>query len=384
MSKKTKKLLLFLGLALLLALPFAGQAAINKASENVYLPSGEVHQGNYYAGGNAVEIAGTVNGDVFVVGNSITISGTVNGDVFAAASNIRVSGDVDGSVRVAASNVSFDGKVSRNIMGAGSNLVISETAEVGKHVTLAGAVVDVRGKVGGNLEIAGNTATIANEVGGDTYIKIDGKLTLLPQASLKGNLDYHAMKKISLEERELVQGETVYHPFVKKPKRGAILGFIAVGYFFGKLVQLFGMFIVALVIIYLGRKKVLEIANLMIKRPGAQIGRGVVWFFLTPLVCILLLVTLIGIPLALITAVLYVVMLYLSKVFASIALGVLLAKGFGWEKASLVMKMIIGVIAFVILKSLPIIGWLICLVAIWWGFGAIIEMKKKAWKEMKE
>ncbi|MBU1131018.1 polymer-forming cytoskeletal protein [Patescibacteria group bacterium] len=384
MTKKTNRLILIFGLALLLVLPLAVQAGVKKAGENVYLPSSEVHEGNFYAGGNAVEIAGTVNGDVFAAGNSITISGTVNGDVFAAGSNIRVSGDVDGSVRAAGSNVSFDGKVSRNIMAGGSTLIISETAEVGRHVTLAGAVVDVRGKVGGNLEIAGNTANIATEVGGDTYVKIDGQLKLLPQASLQGDLNYKAMEEISAEETELVAGETVYNALIKKPKKAAILGFIAVGYFFGKLVQLFSLFIVGLVIIYLGGKKIKEMTNLMIEKPGAQIGRGAVWFFLTPIACVILLITVIGIPLALIIGVSYAVVLYLSKVFAAIALGILLAKGFGWEKFSLILKMVIGVIAFVIIKSIPIVGWLICLVAIWWGLGAIVEMKKRAWKEMKE
>ena len=144
------------------------------------------------------------------------------------------------------------------------------------------------------------------------------------------------------------------------------------------------MFVVGLVLIYLTRKKLLETSSLMLKKPGSQIGRGLAWFFLTPLVCILLLVTIIGIPLSFLTIAIYAVMLYISKVFAAIALGVWLAKSFGWKKASLIWKMILGVLALVILQSIPFIGWLVCLVAIWWGLGAIIEMKKKVLKEMNE
>jgi len=370
---------------MLLVLPLAGHATAKKASQNVYLAFGEIHEGNYYAAGNAIEIAGTVNGDVFVAGNSVTISGTINGDVFAGASNIIISGDVDGSVRVAGSNVSIDGKISRNLMSAGSNLVISEKAEVGRHVSLAGAFVDVRGKIGGNLEVGGDTLNIAGEIGGNAYLRLeDGeRVTLLPQAHLKGNLDYTARNELVVKEGAQIDGRINYQPFVAKPRRGEILGFMAVGYFFSKLVQVFGMFVVALLLISLMRKKVLEVADLMVKKPLAQIGQGVIWFFLTPIACVILLVTIIGIPLALIVGALYAVMLYFGNVFASIALGLLLAKGLGWKKASLIASMIIGVIAFMILKGLPFVGWLIGLVAIWWGIGALIEIKKRAWKEMR-
>ncbi len=383
--KKTNRIILFVGLALFLTLPLFGHAAVKKASENVYLASGEVHEGNYYAAGNAIEIAGIVNGDVFVAGNTVTISGIVNGDVFAGASNIIISGEIDGSVRVAGSNVSIDAKISRNLMSAGSNLVISEKAEVGRHASLAGAVIDVRGMIGGNLEAAGDTLNIAGEIGGDTnlYFEDGERVTLLPKAHLKGDLDYTARNDLIIKEGAQIDGQTNYHPFVQKPDKEQFLGFIAVGFFFYKLVQIFGMFIVALLVISLFRKKVLEVTDLMIKKPFVQMGRGIVWFFLTPIACIILLITLIGIPLSLIVGVLYAVMLYFAKVFAGIALGLILTRALGWKKASLIVSMIFGVLALVILDCLPIVGWLICLVAIWWGMGALIEVKKKAWKEMK-
>ena len=385
MKKKTNYLFLILGLALLLAIPFAGQAAIKKAHDNIYLPTGEVHQGNYYAVGNVIELAGTINGDVFVAGNSITVTGAVNGDIFAAGPSIRVSGQIDGSIRTVGTNISIENKVSRNVMAGGSNIVFTEQAEVGKHLTLAGAVVDVRAKVGGNLEGIGNNIKIANEISGNTNLKLDetGKITLLPQAHLMGNLDYTASDELILEEGAVIEGEINYNPFTKKIPSKKILGLIAAGYFFSKVIQLFGLMVVGLVIISLVRKKVLEISNLMIKKPLNQIGRGLVWFILTPIAAVVLLVTVIGIPLALILTASYVIVLYFCKVFASITLGVMLTKAFGWRKVNLMVSMILGVIVFVIISDLPLVGWLICLVAIWWALGAFVEMKKNAIKEMR-
>jgi len=383
--KITNRIILCLGLAMLLVLPLFVHATVKKANENVYLAIDEVYEGNYYVAGNAIEISGTVNGDVFVAGNTVRISGTVNGDVFAGASNIIINGEIDGSVRVAGSNVSIDGKVSRNLMAAGSSLVVNEKAEIGKHVSLAGAFIDVRGKVGGNLEVAGDTLNIAGQIGGKTklHFKEGERVVLLPQAHLMGDLDYTAENEVVIKEGAQIDGQTNFYPFVSKPRQAEILGFMTAGYLFVKLVQIFGLFVVALLLISLLKKKVLEVTDLMIKKPWSQIGRGAAWFFLTPIACIVLLITVIGIPLAGIVSLLYVVMLYFSKVFASIALGLLLTKSLGWGKVSLMVSMIIGVIVFSVIKGIPILGWLICLVAIWWGLGALIEVKKKVWKEMR-
>lgn len=378
---KLKILLPLLALALLV--PLAGQATAKKTSQNVYLAPDVIHQGNYYVAGNAVEIAGIVNGDVFAVGNSITISGKINGDVFSAASNIRISGQIDGSVRVAASNVMIEGKISRNVMAAGSNVVITESAEVGRNVMLAGAVVDARGKIGGNLEAAGNVVTVANEVGGNGYVRLDeeGKLNFIGNGKIKGDLDYTAKETMVFADGKVL-GQVTYKPLTfKKPHRGEVLGFLTFGYLLVKLIKLFGLLVVGLVFISLARKKVLAITELMAKSPVKQIGQGVIWFFLTPIAGIILLFTVIGIPLALILFAGYAMMLYLGKVFAGITLGLLLVKAFKWDKVSLLVSMIIGVLALTVVVTIPFIGWLAGLVAIWWSWGAIIQIKKESLKE---
>jgi len=40
--------------------------------------------------------------------------------------------------------------------------------------------------------------------------------------------------------------------------------------------------------------------------------------------------------------------------------------------------MIVGILTLVIIKSIPFFGWLICLAAIWWAWGAMIKIKKES------
>ncbi len=400
--KKIKKLSLILGLVLLLVIPFIVQATVKEANENVYLAQAVVHDGNYYATGNIIEIAGTINGDVFAAGNSVSISGTINGDVFAAGSSVSISGKVDGSVfsvasnilingeilgnvRVAGSNIIIENKVGRNVMAAGSNVSLTSQAEVAGHLSLAGAVLDVRSKTGGNFEAVGESITLAGDIGGKTKLNLDktGQVVFLSSAHLMGNFEYTASKEITVSSEVTIDGETIFNQFYPREQKKRVLGIITAGYFFFKLIQLFGLLIVGLVIISLAKKKVLETADLMLKEPAKQIGQGLVWFIVTPVVIILLLITVIGIPLAFLLSLTYIILIYLSKVFAGLAIGLMLTKAFGWQKMSLIGSLILGIIIFVILKSIPIIGWLFSLVAIWWGLGALIEIKKRTLREMK-
>ncbi|MBU1036529.1 polymer-forming cytoskeletal protein [Patescibacteria group bacterium] len=377
MFKKKKYYLLFFSILLVLMLPLVVFADSN-TGENVYLPSTETHEGNYYAAGSAVEIAGTVNGDVFAAGSSIVISGTVNGDVFAAGSSIIINGEVDGNVRVAGSTITLNGKVSRNVMAAGSSIVISESAEVARHVTLAGATVEVRGKIGGNLEASADMVNIDNEVGGDAYIKTqDEKINLRSAAKIKGDLNYTSLKQITIEDEAKVDGQVNHKPWEVKKKAAGLMGLFGLGYIMIKLIQLFGLFIVALVIIKLLPRQVVKVTDLMINKPWPQIGRGLAWFFLAPIILFIIAITVIGVYLALIGGALYLIMLFIAKVFAGIALGLIITKLFKWDKASLFLSMIIGIIVLVVIKSIPLLGWLIGLVAMWWALGAILALVKE-------
>ncbi|MBT4495679.1 polymer-forming cytoskeletal protein [bacterium] len=402
MKKYFKNVAIFIGLILLFAIPFVGQATMEKADENVYLAPDVVHEGNYYAAGNIVEIAGTVNGDIFVAGNSVTVSGAVNGDIFAAGNSVSITGDIDGSVfsaasniiisgevlgnvRVAGSNVTIESEIGRNVMAAGSNIILTSNAEVIKHLNLAGAVLDVRSNVGGNFEAAGESMKISGEIGGNTDLYFDktGKVVFLPPAHLMGDFKYTASEELIISDDVTIDGEVVYNQFVPKVNKKQFLGLFTVGYFLFKLIQLFGLLVIGLVIVSLTKKKVKETADLMIKNPLAQIGMGIVWFIITPIIVVLLLVTVIGMPLAFLLSLIYIIFICLSKVFAGIAIGVMLTKAFGWDKATLIGSMVLGIIALTLLKSIPVIGWLVGLVTMWWGIGGLVEIKKRTLKEMK-
>ncbi len=80
------------------------------AEDNIYtgtIPTSEVISNDIIIYGNNVIVNGTVEGDVFAAGRTVTINGSVGGSLFAAAEKVTINGDVAGSVYSAAVNIEF-------------------------------------------------------------------------------------------------------------------------------------------------------------------------------------------------------------------------------------------------------------------------------------
>lgn len=382
MPKKTWFFALALIIIACLALPFSSQALIVKSGDSVSVD--EVVNGNFFGAGNVVTIDGTVNGDVFAAGNAISINGVINGDVFAAGSNIDISGAVNGNIRAAGSNINIRGFVERNVLVAGSNLSFSDGAIIGRHLTFAGANIIINAPVGGEIDGAGNKVVIDNEVGGNVNLEMgeDSVLILNSKTKVNGNLRYKSSAEADLKDGAVVAGEVNFVPWIGTSKENLEWKWIKGLFFTAKALSLLGAFIVGLILLYLAPKPMKKLYDGMKKKFWPHVGWGLVMLILTPIVFLLLLITVIGIPLAFILLALYCLAIYFAKVTAALVLGKWIA-----EKLKLkihdVLSLLLGLILVFILMLIPIVGWMACFLIFLWSLGGWYQMKKEYLREMK-
>jgi hypothetical protein len=389
MFKNNKFLIptLIILISLLILLPQISLASDNqKQGGNIYIGPDEVINNNFMAFGATVNIKGTVNGDVIVGGGNVEISGPVAGDVIAFGGDVKVKGPVAGNVRVAGGTIDIESKIGKNATLFGGNLIISENSEIGWNLTFGAGNADIKGKINGYLDGGGANISIGAEVGRDANLKVDseGSLVLLPGAQIKGDLKYTAagQSQLNKDEGAKVEGKTIFTEFEKSVQEK---GKSWPGYLFWKLICLFGLLVVGLVLVSLGRDKLGKVTSQMSQKPWASLGWGIIYFIITPVLLVLLAATIIGIPLALIGGALYLICLYISQVFAGITIGQILLS---WPTKSkkkkirppLIWSMILGVVLLLILTSIPLVGWIIKILAIWWGLGAILEVKRQVFK----
>ncbi|MBU4331720.1 hypothetical protein KKD19_05750 [Patescibacteria group bacterium] len=357
---------------LILAVPLAVGAAAN---QNIYIGEDEAVIGNLFRAGATVEINAPVPQDLFVLGQSVVINGDVGGSVFAAGSNVRINGDVAGSVRVVGQVVEINGKVGKNVTGFGNMIILGQESEVAWDAAVYGATIELRGRINGRIDGGGAQVVIAGELAGGGKLDVDGELTVRESAIIGQTLEYTSKEPAKVASGALISGELKQLQPKVSVKKSDWKPF----WWLSRITELFGLLVVGLVLVALMRKKIGEMAKQMIKEPGKSILWGLVYSIVAPVVLFLLLFTIIGIPLSVIGLVMYGISLYLSKVFAGIALGLwILSKS--KKKDSLGLAMLLGLVALTIVCSIPFVGFLICLVAMWWGLGGIIRTK---WEMMK-
>ena len=366
-----------------MSFPWLAHAYEVKTGSSVYIAQDKTIDGNLYAAGNTITVDGTVKGDVICGAQTVTINGTVEGDVICGAQTINISGPVNGSVRAAGNSIIIDAPVAHGVQAFGANITLTQNAAVGWGMLMVGETGEIRGKIGRDLYGAAASVTIAGEVGRDVKLRLDDRigsekrgigsnnaqqpLTVADSAKIGGNLYYTAGQAGNISSGAQIGGEVGFSQPKKKPAAEHAWARAWSG-----LYSVFAALVIGLVLVSLWREPVRMLTDRMLSRIAPTIGWGAVVMLITPFILIMLLITVIGIPLALIVGVLWLIAIYLSKILVGILVGrsILdrLAKG---RKDSLIWAMIIGIIIVWLAASLPIIGWLIALVAIWWGLGGI-------------
>lgn len=382
--KKTS--FIILAITIFLAMPSITHAYSIKTENSIYVEKSEVIEGNLFAAGNNISIDGKVRGDVFCAGQNISINGEVEGDVICAGQTINVNGKVGGSVRVAGNSIVINSEVTRSLMAVGATVSMEKDANVGWEAYIAGAAVNMRGKVSRDLNCVGSDINIAGEVGQNVKAVLDSNnknrksekshLVIGKETVINGDLTYYDYQDASIDKDAKIKGKTERNePKVMQGQKETGNAGRVLGIFY----SVFTALVLGLVVISIWKKETVEIIEKMKTKPAQTIGWGAVVFFLTPIISIILLLTMIGIPLAFIIMLAWIIGLMIAKVFAGILVGKYFIENTWKEKKdNIFIAMICGIVIAWILFSIPFIGWLFSFIALLWGLGGIWMKFQKA------
>lgn len=349
-----------------------------KSGNAIYVSQDQTIDGNLYAAGSSVTVDGKINGDVICAGQSVIINGTVEGDVICAGQSVSVKGSVGGNVRVAGNSVAIDSSIARNLDAFGASVVVEKDANVGWGALIAGGFSQVSGKINRSLLGAGGNFMISGEIGKDAQLYVGNEksessnLVVTDSAKIGGKLTYTDKKKADIAQGAQIGGEVVQNmPKVETNKTNASKAFAQLwkwGLFFSML----STFVVGLVLIWKMGDKANQLLDLASDKIWLSIAWGILVMIVTPVVVAIVFFTIIGIPLALITFVIWLIALYLSHVVFSLLLGRSIMKNvLTRENPSLVWSLLVGIVVYELIVFIPLIGALVGLVAMWWALGAM-------------
>jgi len=379
--KKTKFLIIF-SLAICLALPIAASAFAVKSDTAVYVAKGETIEGDLYAAGQSITVDGKINGDLICAGQSVNVNGDVEGDVICAGQSVNVNGKVGGNVRVAGNAVNINNEVGRNVNALGASIVLGKDAKIGWSMLFAGTIGEIRGKISGNLTGIGSEVVISGDIAKDVKLKLNnhkkdkGGLAVTSNAKIGGNINYTDKNEASFEQGATVAGEiNQIMPKIKEQDNKENVW----GYGLGVIYSIFASLVIGLVLISFWGKQTKKITDKMLAKAGASIGWGIIVMFIAPILALFLILTLIGIPLAALLIGVWLIAICLSKILVGILIGrSILEKIWKKRRDSLLLAMVIGIILVKLIVALPLFGWILGLLAIWWGLGGFWLYFRKA------
>ncbi|MDR7500457.1 MAG: hypothetical protein QN149_03070 [Armatimonadota bacterium] len=353
-----------------LALPLSALAFVPRGGNTVVVA--EQITDDLYAGGGTVEVAGEVDGDVVAAGGTVTLSGPVGGGILAAGGTVNVRGPVGRALRAAGGNVVVSGPIGTDAVLAGGNITVERAAEVGRDLVAAGGTVRVSGAVQRNAWLTGGTVTIGGTIAGNVEAQAD-RVVLLPTARITGSLRYGADRPLEMQAGAQVDGGITR---LDRPSRPRLVMNPAARLrlrFAGRILEALWLLAIGLILVAITPRGVRHVQETVRSRFGWSLLTGFILMFIVPVAIVLLLVTLVGIPLAFAVLLLYLATLYPSQVFVSAWLGdaFLRRLGRGPGRVSPYAAVALGVILLVILVGLPVVGWIFRLLAVCAGFGAL-------------
>jgi cytoskeletal protein CcmA (bactofilin family) len=353
-------------MAAALLVPGVAAAFSSQSGQNVTVPKGETRAGTFFAFGQVVTIDGDIDGDLVCGANTVTINGTVRGDVLCAAQTLTIGGSVEGDVRVAGQVVNLNNAIARNGMVATQSLALGSASRVGGDLGVLAQSASVNGPVAKDVYGAIDSLTVASTVGALNLAV--NSLALTGDGAVTGDVNYHSEKTFNLAD-DKVGGEikrTEPKQTAGNNEEEAARAGLAM-----RLYWILASLLLGLALVALAPKQIKRVTAKMRKRPGATIGWGLILTLLAPILVILLLVTVVGIPLALLLGVLWLVAVGLSGVLAGIAAGEWFVERAEWRSRALLWATLVGVPLAAIVFSVPVIGWLAGLVACWWAVGGL-------------
>ena len=292
------------------------ERTVEEYSDLVILPAGTVVEGDYFAMGDRIGISGTVKGDVYVSGGQIFIDGRVEGDVLAAAGSIDVSGEVINSIRAIAGQIQVSGYVGHNITVVAGNAEFTPSAKIRGNLVCGAGNVDLAGYVGSNVSIAASNLRISSKIDGNLQA-FTGDMRLTSKTHIGGNAEYRSNTVAFIDSKAKIDGVIIRHPSMFEDLfKGTIVHSLLVG---SKVAALLMNFLytlaVGLILIRIFPRKLETALDVLHERPWKALAYGVLLLVLLPLVSLILLMTILGVPFALTLIALNIIGFYTAKVF---------------------------------------------------------------------
>ena len=323
---------------------------------------------------------GDVDASVFLAGQNTENNAHIQGLLCSAGYKVNSTG-VSEYLIAAGYDIAVGGAAVKDAVLAGCNIEIS--GNIGRDVYAFGKNISISGTIGRNAKLAADSVSINGTVLGDLDITA-GTILISENAVISGKLRYNSDADIvapekALQDAEIFESDVTDTEFFEEQPSATDLLLDAIK---GIVFSYVGVLAVAMLLLWLTplwETVDKKYENASFGKYAAAFGIGFAVLVALPLASVILMVTGFGLRLGFTLLMLYLAAMAVSPVFLSYILGKLL-----WRKAfkkavNYPAELAIGVLAWRILASVPLLSFLVGFISIPFGIGVFVLLlgKKK-------
>lgn len=328
---------------------------------------------DFFAAGSSVGLARVVAGDAVLAGGRIDSDAAIGGDVTLVGGQVAVRATVGEDLYAAAGWLDVDALVGGDARLAAGKVQIAPQTSIAGSVAVAAGSVTAAGSIGGQLVVAAGDVTLGGDVAGDVRVRAR-TLHVLEGTRIGGNLIYHVSAPVTLPADVQIGGGVLSEEAAgasgADPRIWADSGRGLVWIWLAGLCAVGVLFAVAFARVSRRTSRALA------ERPWFGMLAGFLALAVTPALIIVLSLTLIGIPLALILLLAYLAILLASYGIGALFLGDRVLAflrpageaGNGWRMAALLLVLVV----LALVGDVPLIGGAAHFAVLLLGLGGLL------------
>lgn len=328
----------------------------------------------------SISIDAPVDHDLFLTGETITINARVNGDVLAAGGTVIINAPVNGDLLVLAQEVTVNAPISGTVTAVGWQVRIR--ADVGDRILAFGWTVNVGSRalklvaLGGTVQIS--VATVIEEYAYVAAGTVEHNGAVMGELRVVTN-DFQGSGIAGKTIQEGFGGQLpIWLSVIFRDVTGPYASVLVT---FNILITL-GFLVLGLALLVTFPRQFSSIHGMVLRSPVRNAVTGFLLIFGAGVTCVLFAVTLVGLPLAAILGMLLFASTMVSNLFVSLAIGKKVVGTINL-KAHDAWAFVLGFLILSVLSSLAVIGWVIYVVAVSLGLGAIFYTVRENWDLLK-
>ncbi len=349
-------------------IPFAAVAASVSVGGDYFLKGSEKTVDDMYVLADSAVFAGLVAGDAVAAGSLLRTEGEIAGDALFGGERLLLGGKVNDDARLFGAEVVVSGTVADDAVLFGAEVVMLPSATVGGNLYIVGSSAKIRGTVAGSARVFARALTLAGTVAGDMEVWADD-IAVAKNALIGGNFIYHAPREVILPSGVRVGGEIIFRETERTP-----FSFSRVSFGSGFLsLYLLMMLSLGFALFFLARARAEEALLDLSANFWQRVLRGALVCLALLAVVIVSLMSVVGLPLAVLSLALFVALVSLSCALAGLLIGAWLENAF-FKRSSFPLSyrpVLLGTLLFGLLALVPFLGFAAQLLIFSAGAGSV-------------